>query len=462
MAALEIADAHSLNNKLKGIVSATSSKIPVVGGAIKVLLEIVWPTKKISIWDSLKDQVSHLVDEKILQKELEERKSELDGLKSSMENYLNSKLSEKGVWLGAMLTNSNIIFEKLTKSSNKIHLIPLIVIHAHLHLILLRERLLFGEEIFHEDNQEEWEKNLNDVYNKYNKFFQTSTVFYDWKKWREEKIICKSWVERDWYTAFVTASTFGELKDELNATNYAKFQIDYVDGDTYYNNGLQAIRTNIVNQSYAEMVKIVEPIFYLNKIIPGKEMELPNVNVHFGKLWMGPQSMFIYDRGKKGYHVSSGSLGIVKTEVNEDLPGCIKQIYVYVNDTIFGLKFIFDDKGIKREGSLLGAKEDCRPHLINVPDDSYIIGVTTDIFEGVVSSIQFHYSNNESSDIIGNPSKTKYKNTLTINNDNYMLVNAQVGSSWKYRRGIEAVKFQFAYINYDLRVESDPNLVVHE
>ncbi|WP_413364820.1 insecticidal delta-endotoxin Cry8Ea1 family protein [Lysinibacillus sp. 3P01SB] len=462
MAALEIADPNSLNNKLKGIVSAASSKIPVVGGAIKVLLEAIWPTKKLSIWESLKDQFSHLVDERILQKELEERKSELDGLKSSMESYLNAKPSEQAVWLGAMLTTSNIIFEKLTKSSNKIHLIPLIVVHAHLHLILLRERVLFGQEIFKEDNHEEWEKELISTYSKYNKFFQTSTLFYDWKKWREEQITYKTWVERDWYTAFVTASTLGELNDQLNNAIHAKFKVDYVDVDTYYNQGLQAIRTNLVNQSSAEMVKIVEPIFYLNKIIPGREMEPPVVNLHFGELWIGPQSMFIYDRSKEGYHISSGRLGLVKTEANEDLPGRIKQVYVYVNDTVFGLKFIFDDNGIKREGSLLGTKENCRSHLINVPENSYITGVTTDISEGVLSSIQFHYSNNESSDILGNSSKTKYKNIATINNDNYMLVNTQVGSLWKYKSGIEAIQFQFAHIDYDLKDESDPNLVIHE
>lgn len=462
MATLEIADPNSLNNKLKGIVSAASSKIPVVGGAIKVLLETIWPTKKLSIWESLKDQVSHLVDEKILQKELEERKSELEGLRSSMESYLNAKPSEQAVWLGAMLTNSNIVFEKLTKSSNRIHLIPLIVIHAHLHLILLRERCLFGQEIFKEDNRDEWEKELVSTYAKYNKFFQASTVFYDWKKWREDKVICKTWVERDWYTVFVTASTLGELNDQLNSAEHVKFQVDYVDVDTYYNQGLKAIRTNIVNQAYAEMVKIVEPIFYLNKIIPGREMEEPIVNLHFGKLWMGPQSMFIYDRRKEGYHISSGSLGLVKTEANEDLPGRIKQVYVYVNDTVFGLKFIFDENGAKRDGSLLGTKDNCRPHLLNVPEDAYIIGVTTDFSDGVLSSIQFHYSNNESSDILGNPSKTKYKNTATINNNNYMLVNTETGSLWKYKRGIEAIQFQFAHINYDLQDESDPNLVVHE
>lgn len=462
MAALEIADPNSLNNKLKGIVSAASSKIPVVGGAIKVLLEAIWPTKKLSIWESLKDQVSHLVDEKILQKELEERKSELDGLKSSMESYLNAKPSEQAVWLGAMLTTSNIIFEKLTKSSNKIHLIPLIVVHAHLHLILLRERVLFGQEIFKEDNHEEWEKELISTYTKYNRFFQASTLFYDWKKWREEQIPYKTWVERDWYTAFVTASTLGELNDQLNNAIHVKFKVDYVDVDTYYNQGLQAIRTNLVNQSSAEMVKIVEPIFYLNKIIPGREMEPPVVNLHFGELWIGPQSMFIYDRSKEGYQVSSGRLGLVKTETNEDLPGRIKQVYVYVNDTVFGLKFIFDDNGIKREGSLLGTKENCRPHLINIPENSYITGVTTDISEGVLSSIQFHYSNNESSDILGNSSKTKYKNIATINNDNYMLVNTQVGSLWKYKSGIEAIQFLFAHIDYDLKDESDPNLVIHE
>ncbi len=462
MGPLEIADTSSLNNKLKGIVSAASSKIPVVGGAIKVLLEAIWPTKKVSIWDSLKDQVAHLVDEKILQKELEERRSDLDGLRSSMESYLNAKPSEQGVWLGAMLTNANTIFKKLTNSSNRIHLLPLIVIHAHLHLILLRERLLFGQEIFKEDNHSEWEKDLMTTYNNYNKYFQSSTLFYDWRKWREEQVSYRSWVERDWYTAFVTASTLGELTDQLDSKTHVKFQIDYVDVKTYYNRGLQAIRDNIVNQSYADMLKVVEPIFYLGNLIPGKEMEPPTVDFHFGKLWIGPQSMFINDRSKKGYHTSSGRLGLVETENNEDLPRRIKQVYVYVKDTIFGLKFVFDNNGLKREGSLLGTKKDCRPHLLTVPEDAYIIGVTTDFADGKLTSIQFHYSNNENSDIIGNTSKTQYKNLSTTHNSNYMLVNTQVGSSWRYADGIEAIQFQFAHINYDLQDESDPNLVVHE
>ncbi|MGN7477446.1 hypothetical protein ACTHOQ_06295 [Solibacillus silvestris] len=173
------------------------------------------------------------------------------------------------------------------------------------------------------------------------------------------------------------------------------------------------------------------------------------------------KSIFNNERRKGGYHISGGSLVSGKIVATKDLSGCIKQVYVYINDTILGLKFMFAENGTVKEGSLHGTKENCRLHLVHVPDNSYISGITTDISEGKLSIIQFHYANNESSDIIGNPNNVKHENIATIHNDNYRLVNAKVASSWKYRNGIEAIQFQFAHINSDLQGGSELSLAVH-
>ncbi|MFP3380803.1 hypothetical protein SB767_31245, partial [Bacillus sp. SIMBA_069] len=86
------------------------------------------------IFSLIKDQVKGLVDQAILDKEMEERKHEIEGLEDTMKQYVDAGNHEKGGFMTSMLTQLNIMHHKLTESTNSIHLIPLTITIANIHL----------------------------------------------------------------------------------------------------------------------------------------------------------------------------------------------------------------------------------------------------------------------------------------------------------------------------------------
>ena len=69
--------------------------------------------------------------------------------------------------MSTMLVTSNTLFEELDGSLNDVHLLPLAVTHAYQHLALLKERLLYGKDMYEEDNTPVWKKELDDYIQKY-------------------------------------------------------------------------------------------------------------------------------------------------------------------------------------------------------------------------------------------------------------------------------------------------------
>ena len=75
------------NERIKAVIVALESEIPDMDFAIETLKEILSQESGEDIWDSIKDQVASLIDEKILAKEQEEKKTLIEGVNRTMKRH---------------------------------------------------------------------------------------------------------------------------------------------------------------------------------------------------------------------------------------------------------------------------------------------------------------------------------------------------------------------------------------
>ena len=77
----------STNERIEAVIIALEDENPDVDFAIKTLKEILLQESDEDIWDSIKEQVASLIDEKILAKEQEGKKSLIEGINRTMKRH---------------------------------------------------------------------------------------------------------------------------------------------------------------------------------------------------------------------------------------------------------------------------------------------------------------------------------------------------------------------------------------
>lgn len=77
------------NDRINAVIAALEGENPDVDFAIKTLKEILLQEPGEGIWDSIKDKVSSLIDEKILAKEQETKQTLIDGVNRTMKRHRN-------------------------------------------------------------------------------------------------------------------------------------------------------------------------------------------------------------------------------------------------------------------------------------------------------------------------------------------------------------------------------------
>ena len=75
------------NERIEAVIVALEGENPDVDFAVKTLKEILSLEPGEDIWDSIKDQVAGLIDEKILAKEQEGKKSLIEGVNRTMKRH---------------------------------------------------------------------------------------------------------------------------------------------------------------------------------------------------------------------------------------------------------------------------------------------------------------------------------------------------------------------------------------
>ena len=97
--------------------------IPKIGSGISFITGVFWPKDELDIWELIKDQVESAIEKAVLEKELEDRKEELNGLKLSMRRYSKAQKNERAILLISMITATDILYYKFKNSSNATQLI---------------------------------------------------------------------------------------------------------------------------------------------------------------------------------------------------------------------------------------------------------------------------------------------------------------------------------------------------
>ncbi|WCN37101.1 insecticidal delta-endotoxin Cry8Ea1 family protein [Aneurinibacillus uraniidurans] len=426
--------ADTWNNRIKNITDAVVKKIPVVGSLVSFAIGQLWPTDKVDIWSLIKDQTKQLVDKSILDKEMEERKHEIEGLEDTMRQYVEAANHERGGFMTSMLTQLNIMHHKLTKSSNSFHLIPFTITIANIHLTLLRERFSHGREIYSEDNTTVWQKDLTSRYQDYHKFFLD--IYPKWKTWRENQITTRWYTDKHGTTVppFFYWTAHGEAEDTLTKSTI-NYSDDFNSVETTFQGVCQAIKERWINDAIAVMAADMSTTFKLHNYLPGRESEPAIVDPNLETIWMGPYSLATLGKESKGVSATN----II------DQPGEIKQICVREYNSIDGIQFIYTD----HSGNFVGNPKGGAPHYLDVDQNKYVTGMKMRFANGVMCRIEVVFSDGSSSGMLGNRANWSGTDVDALVGSNYKLDCGafKSGSGPSGTAGIGVIKLRFKYNN---------------
>jgi len=136
------------------IIKFALGKIPVVGGLVSGLFGFLWDTflPGESVWDQIKDEVQQLVDEAIDAAIYALLKQELEGLKNALADYLNAikllpgdKANAQQTYVAVDVLFGSVI-PKFQNPTQRWALLPLFAYAATLHITLLRDGAIHGQE----------------------------------------------------------------------------------------------------------------------------------------------------------------------------------------------------------------------------------------------------------------------------------------------------------------------------
>jgi hypothetical protein len=271
-----------INAAITEIFSAAGE--PVVGKWVNTLMNFFWPSPgKPDVFETIRAQVEELVDTKIFEFELKLLQGDINGLQQSMQMYKDAKLHEKGVLLGAVLTQSNGVFSKIRISDHRRHLVPVMVTLGMIQLTMLKERSTFGKDLYDEDNQKQWDKELKREVELYERTLKQ--MYLEWKVWRNDKIITSS---RPSKTPPMPAgdSAHGSVQDTLTGKS-----VSWED----WGNMTDVFAPDVILQkqswfsvSNAEYFCIYSKSFNFHKFLPNQEQNPPNIPLEFETLDVGP------------------------------------------------------------------------------------------------------------------------------------------------------------------------------
>ncbi len=390
----------------KSLVETAAGQIPYVGGMISSLVDYIWPAKKETLWDQIKDQVENMIDQKILAFELQERQGEISGLKDSLKQYRDAKLHEKGAILSSILAQLNTLHEKLTGSVNKHQLIPLTVVTSIIHMSVLRERLEHGKQIYEEDNTPIWRAELLEMYDVYIAFFRE--IYPQWKSWRDKKITTKTWT-----TGSVGAlkTAHGLVTDGL-IDNKMEYYHDGTSDEDYFGPLVAARKQLLLSQANAEMAATLAVTFLLNVFKPGGDKEPPDVDPALESFHIGPYSVTTLGVQRDACRLFAPTI--------KDKDARIEKLLVREYNSIDGIRIYYQGG---RKGTFIGHNQKGGEAHTLVPESgSRIIGWNMMFTNGILCEIEVVYSNKTSSGWLGNRRKWKGHKGYAVGHAGYEMV----------------------------------------
>lgn len=398
--------ADDWNNRLKEYISGLAGLVPEIGGMLKFLIGIFWPTSKDDIWTLLQNQIIDLVyqivDAEILKNELAERKGELDGLRDDVKLYVNALTHEKGSLLSAMLVKCNTIFNELNESLNDVHFLPIAVTLACQHLSLLKERVQFGKDMYDEDNTPQWKADLVKFLKNYQDYFLHKKV--KWDQWRNEEIEEKFYTKRP--GPISPPDSYCDITDHVTGTKW-QYLGRSQSNPRILKPGADMLKQRVFSSSNAELLKMVYvPVFVLGRFIPGHEHDKPVADKSIGIIQLGPFS--VASLGKQGHEITD--FQTFTGQLSHDGPGKITQVDVRAYNSIDATQIHY--KG--HDGTFVGNPEGGAAHTFPVADKAVVNFVHMGFHNGLLAEVQYKCSDNTDTGKLGNKSGWNIRADQTV------------------------------------------------
>lgn len=259
-----------LNNQLREFTQTVTKLIPKAGKIISFAVGVFWPKDKTSMFEQLQSQIQYMIDLSIFKAVYKNMKTELYIIQEEMQAYVNAgeEGTERGSIMTSMLSRCNALKNKIDGSENKEHLLSILVPLSLLHMSILRERKLFGKEIYQKDREnEDWSNHLDSFLGFYHESINKN--YTTWKKWRLQNITYTTKT----YSSGFSSSTYAFVKDKLYDP---KFKVEIRLGSYSGEKTAKAKRDHISNCATHLMVDMLSPSAMLHTFVPGRE----NENVH--------------------------------------------------------------------------------------------------------------------------------------------------------------------------------------
>lgn len=250
-------DTSTWNNSVRGVVTGLEKLVPKIGGVLNFMTSLFWPKTRKSIWELIEDQVYVAIQKEILKKELEVRKAQLQALQHAVDEYQPGKGNRENT--GALmiaLDKAASLKIGLAASSNRIHLMPLSIVVAHIYLALLRERLTHALEVYEVTGDKRvssvglWYDEIKREHADYKAYFEK--VHAEWVTWRRGLLVLSPY-KKERCT----------LEDKLQGR-----VVNIAQGDAKISPLGQDMADRIFNAGHAEVADFLSLTFVLNRYLP--------------------------------------------------------------------------------------------------------------------------------------------------------------------------------------------------
>nr|UDN67329.1 insecticidal protein IPD113.1 [Lygodium flexuosum] len=310
-------NADDWHNRIRSAILQLASGIPVVGNAVSILLGLFWPANRVNIFESieLEQYIRNIVKQEIFEFELRQHMSDIEALEDTVRSYDRAALREKGNFLTAWITQSNILATRLRNSQNNIHLLLHIVTVATLHMAALHERFTFGKELYAEDNTTNWQEDLVAAFRRY-AYEVLPVIFRQWKSWRESQVQIETWTRNAQHGVinYRPASSHATVEDRHSGERFV-FRRDGIRSTTIFLPVCEDHRTRMGNEAVADMASYISPTFAFHKLLPDDVQRLLHAydEQQFGRVFRGP-----YSRDLLWNNVSSSSAIDFRSSTNRN------------------------------------------------------------------------------------------------------------------------------------------------
>ncbi|PZF71189.1 hypothetical protein [Taibaiella soli] len=268
------------SQKARTVAVALASKAPYVGSVLSYVIRSFWQEAKADIWSQVSANVERMIQLHLLEFEITRDGAEMVAIKSDMLSYVLAKNnSERAMKLTFLISKCTELYFKLSRSQNKARLIPFTIAFSLVHLAVLRERIVSGQELYGEFD-EQWTFELQRQIENYRQFF--SEEMPNLIKWRQSEIA---------YSCTVSGAVFRDTTVKLNDKFGSKdFEEVFTSTDVkdYKKEQLMKMRDHWLSPWMAELTKSYTSFFYMNRLVPGQENAAPIADANFQKIVYGP------------------------------------------------------------------------------------------------------------------------------------------------------------------------------